>query len=224
MIKAVIFDVDGTLSERDSWTTLIDDLGGSADEHLYIFRDYLGGKITYEDSKAKLVKVWQATGNANKETFKKVFESWPLRSEAREVVEFLKNRGAIVCLITGSMDLYAEIVAKRLDIPFYFFNAELIWDNNGNLIDFNGTKDQAGKKVEQFLQFCREQNLNPQECVVVGNGANDIELFKITRGIALRSPDPETLLRGHSFADLIEPIAWKVISNLSELKEIIKLT
>lgn len=47
MIKAVIFDIDGTLTERDSWTRLTDDLGGSADEHLYIFKDFLGGRTSY---------------------------------------------------------------------------------------------------------------------------------------------------------------------------------
>lgn len=222
MTKAVIFDIDGTLTERDSWTQLTDDLGGSADEHLYIFREYFEGKVSYEDSKAKLLKIWQGTGNADKQSFQRIFESWPLRKEAREVIDYLKNKGIIVCIITGSMDLYTEIVAKRLDTPFYFFNAELVWDTKGNLIDFNYTKDQAGRKLEQFLQFCHEQNLNPQDCVIVGNGANDIELFKVTRGIALKSPDSETLLRGHSFADSIEPIAWKVIDNLSEVNKVIK--
>ncbi|MBI2635428.1 MAG: HAD-IB family phosphatase [Parcubacteria group bacterium] len=211
MVKAVIFDVDGTLTERDSWTRLTDNLGGSADEHLYIFKDFLGGKVSYKDSKAKLLKVWQATGNANKENFQKIFESWLLRPEAYEVVDFLKSRGIIVCIITGSMDLYADIVAKRLDIPFYFFNTKLVWDEKNNLIDFQYIKDQAGEKVRQFLQFCQEQNLDPQNCIVVGDGANDIGLFKIARGVALKSADSSS----------IEPHAWKVVNNLSELREIL---
>lgn len=211
MIKAVIFDVDGTLNTQNSWTALTKDLGGSAGEHLRVFKDFLEEKATYENSKEKLLKVWQATGNANKQSFQGIFERWPLREEALGVIDFLKNKELIVCIITGSMDLYAEVVAKRLGIPFYYANTELIWDKEGNLTDYHYFKDQAGKKLEQFQQFCEEQNLTPEECIIVGDDENDIELFKIARGVALKSPDSKN----------IEPIAWKVIDDLAELKTIL---
>lgn len=211
MIKAVILDVDGTLTTQNSWTALTKDLGGSTDEHLQIFEDLLEEKATYEDSKEKLLRVWQATGNTNKKTFREIFERWPLREEAREATDFLKSRNLITCIITGSMDLYAEVIAKKLDIPFYYANTELVWDKEGKLIDYHYYRDQAGKKLEQFQQFCKEQNLRPEECVVVGDDKNDIELFKIAKGIALKSPDSKN----------IEPIAWKVIDSLSELLKIL---
>lgn len=211
MIKAVIFDIDGVLSERISWTELTKDLGASVDEHLDIFNQLIDGKITYEDSKSQLLKIWQSTGNTNNETFQEIFASWPLRVEAQGVIDFLRDKGIITCIITGSMDLYAKVVAEKLDIPFYYFNTELVWDDRRNLIDFHYSKDQANKKVEQFQKFRKEWNLIPKECVGVGDGPNDIELFKVIRGIALRSPNSKDL----------ETIAWKVIDNLSEIKEII---
>ncbi len=211
MIKAVIFDIDGTLSAKNSWTSLTKDLGGSVDEHLRIFKDFLEERANYKDSKEKLLKVWQKTGNANRQTFQEIFEKWPLREEAQEVVDFLKDKGLITCIITGSMDLYAEVIAKRLGIPFYYANTELIWDEESNLADYHYFRDQAGKKLEQFNQLCQEQNLSLKECIIVGDDENDIELFKIARGIAFKSPDSKN----------IEPIAWKIITNLSELKAVL---
>ena len=208
-IKAVILDIDGTLAPGTSWTRLTRDLGASTDQHLKIFEEFTEGRITYEDAVGQLLKLWRATGKATKQDFQAIFENWPLREESKEVVDFLKSKGYIVVKITGSMDLYAEVVAKKLGISFYYANTGLVWDNEGKLVDFHYFKDQAGKKVEQLLQFCREQGLSPEDCVVVGDGINDIELFKLTRGVALKSPNSAE----------IEKIAWKTIDNLSELKE-----
>ncbi len=210
-VKAVIFDIDGTLSPEISWTLLTKDLGGSAEQHLKIFKDLSDEKIGYEDSKEQLLNLWRATGRATKSDFRAIFENWPLRDAAKEVIDFLIIKGYKISIITGSTDLYAEIVAKRLGIPFYFANTELVWDKEDNLVDFRYFRDQAKKKLEQFLEFCHQQNLEPKDCVVVGDDTNDIELFKITRGVALKSPDSAE----------IEKIAWKTIVNLSELKEIL---
>ena len=54
-IKAVIIDVDGTLSPQISWTTLTKDLGASVEKHLEIFKEFQEKKTTYEVSKEKLL-------------------------------------------------------------------------------------------------------------------------------------------------------------------------
>lgn len=126
MIKAVVFDIDGTLTPDISWTTLTNKLGASADKHLRIYQDLKENKLTYEKSKERLLKLWKETGNAHRSYIKNLFEKWTIRNEAKNIVKYLKSKGFIICLITGSLDLYAKIIAKRLGIKYFYSNTTLV--------------------------------------------------------------------------------------------------
>lgn len=43
--KAIIFDIDGTLSPEVSWLALTRDLGASVEEHIQIYKNYKEGKL-----------------------------------------------------------------------------------------------------------------------------------------------------------------------------------
>ncbi len=212
MIKAVIFDIDGTLVKGNSWIAITKAMDASVDHHLQFYRDMLETDGDgYEEAKKKLLDMWAKTGKNNKEFFTSLYDHIPLADGAKEIIDFLKGKGITPCLITGSTSLFAEIVAKKLGVGCYFANAMLVWDENGELVDFEYFKDQAAKKLEQFSELCKQQNLKPEECVTVGDGVNDAKLFKTIRGIALKSPGSGEL----------EKIAWKTIGSLSELKTIL---
>jgi HAD superfamily phosphoserine phosphatase-like hydrolase len=120
-IDTIILDVDGTLSEEVSWLKITESLGASADEHASLFDKFKRGLISYPEAKARLVKLWQATGNANKGFMDKTYRSWSLREDALETVDYLKQSYRI-CLISGAIDLYVQIVAEKLSVPDWFAN------------------------------------------------------------------------------------------------------
>jgi FMN phosphatase YigB (HAD superfamily) len=55
--KAVVFDIDGTLSPEISWLALTRDLGASVEQHIQIYQDYKEGRIDYEASKDQLIGI-----------------------------------------------------------------------------------------------------------------------------------------------------------------------
>jgi phosphoserine phosphatase len=83
--KAIIFDIDGTLSPEISWLALTRDLGASVDEHIRIYTDLKQGRIDYPESKRQLINLWRATGNANKAFFQKLFENWPQMKRMKRI-------------------------------------------------------------------------------------------------------------------------------------------
>src|ERR1035438_2092768 len=168
--KAVVFDIDGTLTPQNSWTAFTRDIGGSVDDHLAIYSDHVKGVIGLDESKQKLLKLWQATGKANKIHIEEVFNSWPIREDAKGLIDWLKNESYIICLITGSVGIYAKHVADLLSVDNYYANGELYFGENGDLIDFHYTANQAEIKLQQFSEFCKLNNLKPTECVAVGDG------------------------------------------------------
>lgn len=212
IIKAVVFDIDGTLSPEISWTALSRDLGASVENHVAIYESYKAGKTNYSESKKQLIDLWRSTGNANKSHFLSLFEGWPLSPEAPGFIESIANKYS-VCLITGSMDLYAQTVAQKLHITDYYANTVLHWDKAGNLIDMDYELDQAKRKLEQFLSYCSLYNIKPEECMVVGDSDNDIALFEASgSGVAIGSEIPESLRQ----------VSRHIIQTLDEIPEIIK--
>lgn len=209
-ISTIFFDIDKTLTDEISWLKLTDGLGASVQKHTEIFDKFKANKLSYSIAKQKLIKLWQKTGKANKSYIEKMFRSWKLKSDAREIIDYLKKSYQL-CIISGSVDLYVQTVAEKLGISDWYANAELVWDKKGNLIDFNYSRDQARKKLEHLNEYIARYDLNKNECAVVGDGENDVELFKkLPFGIAVNKNSEHEL----------KNIATKNISELKQLKEI----
>jgi HAD superfamily phosphoserine phosphatase-like hydrolase len=211
-LKAVIFDIDGTLTEEVSWTGLTRAMGGSAERHMKIFHDYLNEVIDYPESKRQLLGLWQATGNANLSFMKQLFANWRLRQDSADTIDWLSQKGYEVGLITGSFNVYAEAVASQLAIGNYYANTELIFDSAGKLIDYHYYRDQAQKKLAQLHAFCDKFHIDAGACVAVGDADNDLDLFRTTgHGILLGDSTNAVLIKA----------SWKRIRALSEIKALL---
>ncbi len=213
--KAAIFDIDGTLTPQVSWTAFTRDIGGSVAEHLAIYHDHLDGKIGLDESKARLLKMWQSTGKANKAHIVNAFGAWPVRPDAFPLIKWLKENGYRVCLITGSVGVYAKYMAEKLGADAYYANAELYFDANGELENFHYTTDQAEVKLRQFKEFCQQNNLRPGQCVPIGDSDNDIELFRITGNGILINEDEQV-------AEELLAAAWQTVRSLQEVQLLLK--
>ena len=206
-VQAIIFDIDGTLAPEISWFALTRELGASADEHRGIYQDYRNGLITYSESKNRLLDIWRSTGNANCAVFRSIFADLSLDAAAQQVVDQLRDR-YVLCLITGSMDLYAQVVAERLGIKQWFANATLHWDARDELADMDYELQQDAMKLSKFMEFCGSSGIQAHECVVVGDGENDLMLFEATGNGILVGENPPIQHRQR---------AWKTVRSLAEL-------
>lgn len=178
--KAVIFDIDGTLTRHNSWRSFTHGIGASVEDHMKIYGDHLSGKISLEESKRLLLKMWQATGKANRSNIDRLYEEWFIREDAQELIDWLRSQQYRIYLITGSVGIYAQHIAARLGVADYISSAELYFNDAGDLVDFHYTADQGAAKLVQMQDYCNHQRIQPNECVPVGDGDNDIELFRVT--------------------------------------------
>jgi phosphoserine phosphatase len=214
MIKAVIFDIDDTLTTENSWAQIVIGMGGTWAEDLAIYHDHKEGLLTDQEADAKILVLWKRYGLATKENFIKIFDSIPIKKDAVDLIQYLKEKNITVCLITGSMDMYAEKIAQKVKADSFYFNARLDWDEQGNIIDFDYKANQGALKLDQFHDFLKKNKLKASDCAVIGDSENDVLLFLETKnGIAVRTKA--------EYKEL-EKIAWKVVDNLAEIKEIIK--
>jgi HAD superfamily phosphoserine phosphatase-like hydrolase len=211
-VKAVIFDIDGTISPGVSWTKMTEALGGSVENHKKIYKAFLDGKISYQQTRMDITQLWMKTGNATRANLEKIFVSWPVFPEAKELISFLQNKNIPIAFITGSKDLFADITAKKFSVSEYYASGELVFDDNGNLVDFYYPLDSSKKKLELFLEFCKKFSLDPKTVVALGDSDNDVGIFtKTQRGIMIGNK-PESLAR----------VAWRQVDNISEASNLIR--
>ncbi len=213
-INTVIFDIDGTLTETISWLEITKQLGASVEEHKKLFKKMKTSQITTSDAIKNLIKLWRATNNANRQNFKQIFQNYKLRDDSLDTINYLKEKYKI-CIISSSIKLYVKTIATKLKIKDYYGNTELIWDENDLLVDLDYHPNQATKKVKQLKKFIKQNNLTKDNCVVIGDGDSDIELFKyLTHSIAIITEVSD----GHIE---LQQLAEQKIKDLSELKSIL---
>lgn len=214
-VKAVIFDMDGTLTEHNSWFEFSRALGVPVKDHATVYKDAVGGKISLDRSKRLLLDMWRKSENANEAYINELFSSWEAKKDAKYVVDWLKSKGYKTCIISGSLRQCAEATANKLDIDYFYTSSELHYDSNGLLNEFDYVIDQASAKLDHLKQFCKENNLFVNECIVVGDGDNDISLFEATkRGIFVETKYSSEQLRS---------LAWKSVTQLREITDIIAM-
>ena len=210
-IKLVCFDVDGTLVDGVSWLLLTQGLGCSEQAHLDIFLRAKKGKISFIEGERELTKMYQDSGNATRPFIKKLFANIRIKPETKEVIDYLKEKGYFIYLISGAIDIYVEEVAKKLKVDGYYANSKLDFDEEGVLKKINYRDNQEDIKAEQLKELVQKLKLNINEVVFVGDSENDIEVFKRTRhGIAV-----------NSFNENLKEVAWKIVDSLKEVKRIL---
>jgi HAD superfamily phosphoserine phosphatase-like hydrolase len=203
---AVIFDIDGTLAPTVSWTDFTRRLGASPDDHLTIYDDYRAGRITYLESKVRLLSLWRQTGNANKEFIEHTFASMPLNPQAEPLIWWARQH-ARLCLISGSIDIFVLQVAKATGIRDFYANTRFIFDADDVLVDYDYVLDQSGKKLQQLQEFCTRYGLQPSQCAVVGDSENDSALFTATGNGVLVGDNPA-----------LKPHAWRTARSLKDVQ------
>ncbi len=210
-IKLICFDVDGTLVDGTSWLILTEGLSCSSQEYLDVFRRCQKGEITFTEGERLLTKMYQNSGNANKDFISSLFDSVKIKRETIDLISCLKEKGYKIYLISGAIDIYVESIAKKLGVDGFCANSTLEFDEKGILQKINYRNNQGEIKVEQLRNLVKDLGISIKQVVFVGDSENDIGVFKATKnGIAVNSSSEE-----------LDKIAWKKMNSLKEIRKIL---
>ncbi|WP_330328930.1 HAD-IB family phosphatase [Streptomyces sp. NBC_00536] len=207
-VRAVVCDVDHTLTPKSSVVELSRALAAPIGEVTALYRGYQCGQLTHEETRTRLLELWTRGGLASRITVETVFHQLPIKDDALRLAAALAARGLPLCLITSSAQLYADIMTRRLDAACGYGNGRLLFDTAGNLEDVDFTRDTADLKLLQLAQFTTDHDLEPTEVIAVGNGSNDLLLFDATRRGVLVTTTTSTRHSAH---------AWATVRHLDEV-------
>ncbi|HPD99098.1 HAD-IB family phosphatase [Candidatus Saccharibacteria bacterium] len=178
--KLIAFDLNKTLIRENSWLNLNIAMGVSTAEDDILVRWSQQRIITDAMGQQILCEIYKQRGDISYQAIWKILSNYTYVPHAKKVVALLQSRGYSVALVSGAMDILVKAVAEELDIKHWRAANTFIFNEFDMLQRIDSVKNDAHYKAEMLLELCNELQCTPKECLVVGDGANDIELFKLT--------------------------------------------
>lgn len=210
--KIICFDINGTLMDGSSWAMFEDSIE-TRNELKSLVKNYSAKQFTLEGLWDAMVGIFRKTGHANKDFIHNFWkDNLDLKPGARELMEYLKNKGYKIYLISCSVDVCAEAIANGLGLQGFFTGSHLIFDDSDELmkIDSECKRDNHFKR-DKLTELSQAEGVDFKDMVFVGDDENDIEVFKMTgHGIAMDSTNRELLNN-----------SWKRVKSLTEIMEIL---
>jgi phosphoserine phosphatase len=210
MKKLIFFDLDGTLIKESSWHLFNPYFGMTEAEDQVMFDWYKRGLITYSQWDEMIVKILRDKNLCTKDKVAEFVETILPRPETQDLINACKEAGYTTVIVSGTMKQIAESFRARLGIDLSYTCSEIVFRDDGTFEDIANDKDEAPAKLRIFERVCTEHGVDPSEVIMVGDGGNDLEIFKRTKkAIQIGSYEP------------LKEFAWKHVENLSEIKELI---
>ncbi len=135
----------------------------------------MNGEIEYEESLKKRVSLLEGI---TKEQVRRVAENLPLVDGAEKIVEGMKSDGFVTAVITGSFSIIAERIAEKLNIDYVKSN-ELVFEDGIATGEVKGPLTEDDSKGKVLKKLLSELKISNSKCIVIGDGANDLSMFKI---------------------------------------------
>ncbi|MGC9071708.1 MAG: HAD-IB family phosphatase [Acidilobus sp.] len=178
-IRAVIFDVDGVLTEVDSSWGFVHRALGVYDRARDVAQRFERGEISYQEWMRLDTQLWlEATqGRMTRWELERILSGIPIRTEAQDVARCLHRMGKRIALVSGGIDLLVARVAAVVGADLWVAN-QLSFDREWRLIP-GGLPVVGVDKARAVRRVLWELSVEPTEAMYVGDSRWDVEAMKV---------------------------------------------
>ncbi len=175
-MKLCVFDFDSTLMDGETIDFLADELGFKT-EVSYITKKAMAGELDFFESLIQRVALLKGL---KKEKVDDICHNLPYMTGAKETIKDLKKRDYKIVVFSGGFRNATDYAKDILGYDASFSN--ILHEKDGVLsgkvggdMMFGFSKGDMLKRLQSILE------ISPQDCMVVGDGANDISMFKYAK-------------------------------------------
>lgn len=183
-LKLVCFDLDDTLIREIHSVMLPCILNGKEKEHSLIQEEEEKGLIDYISADYRRAEL--LAGLEEKKIAKSFLEvARPLKN-IKNVVEALHEQNIKCIVITVGPKQVAKVVHNIWGFDDYYGSEYEVIEGvfTGKIVNYIN----AEQKVECLWDFCKYNDIEPEECIAVGDGSTDIPMFEYCgKSIAINS-------------------------------------
>jgi phosphoserine phosphatase len=183
------FDWDGTLSPSP-FVLLAEELGHQMERN-QLEGKWRNGQLAYKDWCKEAIKIFVRIGLTRKRMYEIFDEKFKLHPGAIETIKALKAKGVKTCIVSGGMSIIYDYCSDRfgIEVDYVHFMIKYEFSKDGVIVGGTITEED---KLEMFEKFCSKAGATMDQAVYVGDGLNDVPIFKVCKGIAF-APDSEEL-------------------------------
>ncbi|CCQ91365.1 Phosphoserine phosphatase [Nitrospina gracilis 3/211] len=170
--RLIVFDADMTFLQCE----VIDELGklaGVGDQLAAITHKAMSGELDFTEALRERVQLLKGLPV---EKLEELFERIPLTPGAEDLVRIVKHLGYKVAIVSGGFQFFIDKLKTKYGLDYGFANQLQIKDGRvtgeleGDIVD--------ARAKERILESVAEkEGLLVQQCVAVGDGANDIHML-----------------------------------------------
>lgn len=172
-LKLAVFDFDSTLMDGETIEFLAKDFG-IVEKVKAITDKAMRGELDFFESLTTRVSLLKGM---RLERVNEICRNLPLTPGAKTTISELKNRGYIVVCLSGGFKNATIPICNNLGIDAEFSN--ILHVKNGLLTGLVGGEMMFGESKGEIIKKLQTLlNITPAETLTVGDGANDISMFK----------------------------------------------
>ncbi|SCY69893.1 phosphoserine phosphatase SerB [Desulfoluna spongiiphila] len=181
--RMVAFDMDSTLIQAE----VIDELAAEAgvgEKVAAITESAMRGEIDFKESLRRRLGLLEGLSEAS---MQKVAERIPMTDGAERLIANLRQFGYKTAILSGGFTYFGRILQKKLGVDYVYANELEIKDGKltgkvvGDIVD-------AAKKAELLQMLAKKEEINLQQVIAVGDGANDLPMLNLAGlGIAFHA-------------------------------------
>lgn len=178
--KLIVFDLNHTLIRDNSWRNLNLAMGITPEEDAALMARAAQGGITDAEGQAWLLQRYRQRGDCRRVVVQRILSQYTYMPHAQMVVAALQARGYRVAINSGAMDILVSMVADQLGVALWRASNHFIFDDHDMLCQIDAPDNDAAAKLQQLRELAAEQQVSLSDCLVVGDGSNDVPLFAAT--------------------------------------------
>ena len=170
--RLICFDMDSTLIK----TEVIDELAeraGVGEQVRAITEAAMRGEIDFCESFKQRVSLLKGLDES---VMSEIADNLPLMEGADKALRTLKKYGYKIAILSGGFTYFGNYLKRRFDIDYVYANELEIEDGKltGNYL---GDIVDGRRKAELLRLIAQIENLNLQQVIAVGDGANDLPML-----------------------------------------------
>ena len=181
--RLVAFDMDSTLVEAEVINELAK-AAGVGDEVSAITESAMRGELDFAESFRRRVALLKGLNSA---ALEEIASELKITEGAEHLIATLRAMGYKTAILSGGFTYFAHHLQEQLGIDYVYANELDIVDGvvTGEV---KGTIVDGRRKAQLLRQLAREQGIDLQQVIAVGDGANDLPMLSIAGlGIAFRA-------------------------------------